>query len=116
MSKKVSFCPPAMRKKHEANKKILILSCLCKFQEFVPHGRTVLARHPSQIYSKGHNASASEHSLLYKLTNFAIKDESLLEAKEEEQEWWCIREVYYRADSENFLTVYITFFIFTLYS
>nr|XP_049700108.1 anaphase-promoting complex subunit 1 [Helicoverpa armigera] len=68
--------------------------------EFVPHGRTVLARHPGQIYSK-HNTSASENSLLYKLTNFAIKDESLLEARDaEEQEWWCIREVYYRSTDD----------------
>ncbi|XP_026741870.1 anaphase-promoting complex subunit 1 [Trichoplusia ni] len=68
--------------------------------EFVPHGRTVLAKHPGQIYSK-HNTSASENSLLYKLTNFAIKDESLLEAKEaEEQEWWCIREVYYKGTDD----------------
>ncbi|KAJ8719345.1 hypothetical protein PYW08_011520 [Mythimna loreyi] len=68
--------------------------------EFVPHGRTVLARHPGQIYSK-HNTSASENSLLYKLTNFAIKDESLLEAREaEEQEWWCIREVYYKTSND----------------
>ncbi|XP_049874978.1 anaphase-promoting complex subunit 1 [Pectinophora gossypiella] len=69
--------------------------------EFVPHGRTVLASHPSQIYSKGHNTSASENSLLYKLTNFAIKDESLLEAKDaEEKEWWCVREVYYRGSDD----------------
>ncbi|CAH0686482.1 unnamed protein product [Spodoptera exigua] len=68
--------------------------------EFVPHGRTVLAKHPGQIYSK-HNTSASENSLLYKLTNFAIKDESLLEAREtDEQEWWCIREVYYRNNDD----------------
>lgn len=66
-------------------------------QEFVPHGRTALARHPGQIYSR-QNTSASENSLLYKLTNFGIKDESLLETKEEEQEWWCIREVYYRSE------------------
>lgn len=64
------------------------------FQEFVPHGRTVLAKHPGQIYGK-HNTSASETSLLYKLTNFAIKDETLLVDKDEE-EWWCIREVFYR--------------------
>lgn len=67
--------------------------------EFVPHGRTVLARHPGQIYSK-HNISASENSLLYKLTNFAIKDESLLENKEGEHEWWSIREVYYRSGDD----------------
>ncbi|XP_075976673.1 anaphase promoting complex subunit 1 [Anticarsia gemmatalis] len=67
--------------------------------EFVPHGRTVLARHPGQIYSK-HNTSASENSLLYKLTNFAIKDESLLENKEDEHEWWCIREVFYRSGDD----------------
>ncbi|CAH2241616.1 jg3948 [Pararge aegeria aegeria] len=64
--------------------------------EFVPHGRTVLAKHPGQIYSKGRNVSSSENSLLYKLTNFAIKDETL-EGKEE-QEWWNIREVYYRVE------------------
>ncbi|CAG5043393.1 unnamed protein product [Parnassius apollo] len=64
--------------------------------EFVPHGRTVLAKHPGQIYSKGHNNFSSENSLMYKLTNFAIKDESLLESKESKEEWWCIREVYYR--------------------
>lgn len=63
----------------------------------MPHGRTILAKHPGQIYGKAHNVSASENSLLYKLTNFAIKDESLAEAKEE-REWWCIREVYYRAE------------------
>ncbi|XP_028156342.1 anaphase-promoting complex subunit 1 isoform X2 [Ostrinia furnacalis] len=69
--------------------------------EFVPHGRTVIAKHPGQIYGKGQNISASENSLLYKLTNFAIKDESLLEAKEaDEHEWWCIREVYYRNSGE----------------
>ncbi|KAI5642890.1 anaphase-promoting complex subunit 1 domain-containing protein [Phthorimaea operculella] len=69
--------------------------------EFVPHGRTVLARHPTQIYNKNHNGSMSEHSLLYKLTNFAIKDESLLEnAEAEEKEWWCIREVYYRGSDD----------------
>ncbi|XP_041981224.1 anaphase-promoting complex subunit 1 [Aricia agestis] len=66
--------------------------------EFVPHGRTVLAKHPGQIYGKAHNVSPSENSLLYKLTNFAIKDESFLEGREEEQEWWCIREVYHRSD------------------
>ncbi|XP_052742012.1 anaphase-promoting complex subunit 1 [Bicyclus anynana] len=65
--------------------------------EFVPHGRTVIAKHPGQIYGKGHNVSVSENSLLYKLTNFGIKDESLVEGKEE-QEWWTIREVYYRVD------------------
>lgn len=64
-------------------------------QEFVPHGRSVLAKHPGQIYGK-HNTSASENSLLYKLSNFAIKDESMLPDKEEEKEWWTIREVYYR--------------------
>ncbi|XP_026330751.1 anaphase-promoting complex subunit 1 isoform X3 [Hyposmocoma kahamanoa] len=70
--------------------------------EFVPHGRTVIAKHPSQIYGKGHNCSASENSLLYKLTNFGIKDESLLETKDsEDQEWWSIREVYYK-DSDDF--------------
>ncbi|XP_013136124.1 PREDICTED: anaphase-promoting complex subunit 1-like, partial [Papilio polytes] len=63
--------------------------------EFVPHGRTVLAKHPGQIYGKGLNNSTSENSLMYKLANFAIKDESLLENKDSE-EWWCIREVYYR--------------------
>ncbi|XP_050344648.1 anaphase-promoting complex subunit 1 [Nymphalis io] len=68
--------------------------------EFVPHGRTVIAKHPCQIYSKGHNVSLSENSLLYKLTNFGIKDESILESKEE-QEWWCIREVFYRVDDET---------------
>ncbi|XP_061717841.1 anaphase-promoting complex subunit 1 [Cydia pomonella] len=66
--------------------------------EFVPHGRTVLAKHPEQIYGKA-NSSTSENSLLYKLTNFAIKDESLLETKEE-QEWWCVREVYYNAKDD----------------
>ncbi|KAG6462478.1 hypothetical protein O3G_MSEX013280 [Manduca sexta] len=65
--------------------------------EFIPHGRTVLEKHPGQVYGRGHNSSVSENSLLYKLTNFAIKDESLLEAREEEEEWWCIREVYYRS-------------------
>lgn len=65
----------------------------------MPHGRTVIARHPGQIYGKGHSNSSSENSLLYKLTNFAIKDESLLEAKEaDEHEWWTIREVYYRSN------------------
>lgn len=69
----------------------------------MPHGRTVIAKHPGQIYGKGHNTSASENSLLYKLTNFAIKDESLLEAKEaNEHEWWCIREVYYRSNDGNY--------------
>nr|XP_037873049.1 anaphase-promoting complex subunit 1 isoform X2 [Bombyx mori] len=69
--------------------------------EFVPHGRTVLANHPGQIYGKGHNTSASENSLLYKLTNCAIKDESLLENKNNEaQEWWCIREVFYREQND----------------
>ncbi|CAH2041755.1 unnamed protein product, partial [Iphiclides podalirius] len=68
--------------------------------EFVPHGRTVLARHPGQIYGKCHNNSASENTLMYKLTNFAIKDESLLENKELEEEWWCVREVYYRDTKE----------------
>lgn len=62
----------------------------------MPHGRTVLARHPGQVYGKCHNNSASENTLMYKLTNFAIKDESLLESKESEEEWWCVREVYYR--------------------
>lgn len=62
----------------------------------MPHGRTVLANHPGQIYGK-HNSSVSETSLLYKLTNFAIKDESLLVDQEEEREWWCVREVFYRA-------------------
>ncbi|VVD00273.1 unnamed protein product [Leptidea sinapis] len=64
--------------------------------EFVPHGRTVLAKHPGQIYGKNHNVSASENSLLYKLTNFGIKDDSILDVKEEEQEWWMIRQVYYK--------------------
>lgn len=62
----------------------------------MPHGRTVLAKHPGQIYGKGLNNSTSENSLMYKLANFAIKDESLLESKDSEEEWWCIREVYYR--------------------
>lgn len=71
----------------------------------MPHGRTVIAKHPSQIYGKGHNISASENSLLYKLTNFGIKDESLLETKDsEDQEWWSIREVYYKdSDGMHFL-------------
>ncbi|XP_052748922.1 anaphase-promoting complex subunit 1 [Galleria mellonella] len=69
--------------------------------EFVPHGRTVLMKHPGKIYNKGHNNSLSENSLLYKLANFAIKDESLLEVKEaEDQEWWTVREVYARDDQE----------------
>ncbi|XP_061376792.1 anaphase-promoting complex subunit 1 isoform X2 [Danaus plexippus] len=63
---------------------------------FVPHGRTVLTKHPSKIYSKGHNVS-SEQSLVYKLSNFAIKEESLVE----DEEWWCIREVYYRVEEEK---------------
>ncbi|CAG4961366.1 unnamed protein product [Colias eurytheme] len=66
--------------------------------EFVPHGRTVLAKHPGKIYNKGHNVSLSESTLLYKLTNVAIKDDSVADHKdEEEQEWWTIREVYYKA-------------------
>ncbi|XP_013191577.1 anaphase-promoting complex subunit 1 [Amyelois transitella] len=70
--------------------------------EFVPHGRTIAAQHPTKIYSKGHSNSFSENSLLYKLTNFAIKDESLLGAKEaDEQEWWCVREVYYRSNENT---------------
>ncbi|KAM3961524.1 LOW QUALITY PROTEIN: anaphase-promoting complex subunit 1-like [Aphomia sociella] len=69
--------------------------------EFVPHGRTVLTKHPGKIYNKVHNNSLSENSLLYKLTNFAIKDESLLEVKEaEDQEWWSVREVYCRNEHE----------------
>ncbi|KPI90988.1 Anaphase-promoting complex subunit 1 [Papilio xuthus] len=64
--------------------------------EFVPHGRTVLSKHPGQIYGKGLNNSSSENSLMYKLANFAIKDESLLESKDSGEEWWCIREIYYR--------------------
>ncbi|CAH0400129.1 unnamed protein product [Chilo suppressalis] len=66
--------------------------------EFVPHGRTVIANHPGKTYGKGPNSLVSENSLLYKLTNFAIKDETLLENKEaDDREWWCIREVYYRS-------------------
>ncbi|XP_045484614.1 anaphase-promoting complex subunit 1 [Pieris rapae] len=65
--------------------------------EFVPHGRTVLANHPGKIYNNGHNVSASENSLLYKLTNFGIKDDSILETKDEDNEWWTIRKVYYKA-------------------
>ncbi|XP_068629420.1 anaphase-promoting complex subunit 1 [Battus philenor] len=68
--------------------------------EFVPHGRTILMKHPGQIYGKGVHNMSSENSLMYKLTNFAIKDESLLESKEPEEEWWCVREVYYR-DTED---------------
>ncbi|XP_059045476.1 anaphase-promoting complex subunit 1 [Achroia grisella] len=69
--------------------------------EFVPHGRTVVTKHPGKIYNKGHNNSISENSLLYKLTNFAIKDESLLEVKEaEDREWWTVREVYSRDEQE----------------
>lgn len=59
----------------------------------------MLSKHPCQIYNKGHNVSVSENSLLYKLSNFGIKDESVLESKGE-QEWWCIREVFYRANGE----------------
>lgn len=81
-------------------------------KEFVPHGRTVFAKHPTKIYNKGFNNSASENSLLYKLTNFAIKDESLLEAKEaDEQEMWCVREVYYRGDDGKFTYISIYFFV-----
>lgn len=72
---------------------------LCKknLQEFVPHGRTVLENHPGKIYSRCNKSSLSENSLLYKLTNFAIKDESLIEGRDEdEQEWWCVREVFAR--------------------
>ncbi|CAK1542885.1 unnamed protein product [Leptosia nina] len=73
--------------------------------EFVPHGRTVLANHPGKIYNNGRNKSASENSLLYKLTNFGIKDDSVIETKEEEKEWWTTREVYYKSreidDSET---------------
>lgn len=73
-------------------------------QEFIPHGRTVLEKHPGQVYGRGHNSSVSENSLLYKLTNFAIKDESLLETREDEEEWWYIREVYYRSfEGKRFL-------------
>ncbi|CAG9788243.1 unnamed protein product [Diatraea saccharalis] len=69
--------------------------------EFVPHGRTMIAKHPGQIYGKGSNSSTSENSLLYKLTNFAIKDETVLDTKEtDEREWWCIREVYYRNNND----------------
>lgn len=65
----------------------------------MPHGRTVLANHPGKIYNKGHNVSASENSLLYKLTNFGIKDDdSILECKDEDNEWWTIREVYYKGN------------------
>ncbi|CAG9135532.1 unnamed protein product [Plutella xylostella] len=65
--------------------------------EFVPHGRTVLENHPGKIYSRCNKSSLSENSLLYKLTNFAIKDESLIEGRDEdEQEWWCVREVFAR--------------------
>lgn len=79
----------------------------------MPHGRTVLANHPGQIYGKGHNTSASENSLLYKLTNCAIKDESLLENKNNEaQEWWCIREVFYREQNGKIiLNNIVNFFI-----
>ncbi|XP_048483482.1 anaphase-promoting complex subunit 1 [Plutella xylostella] len=65
--------------------------------EFVPHGRTVLENHPGKIYSRCNKSSLSENSLLYKLTNFAIKDESLIEGRDEDElEWWCVREVFAR--------------------
>lgn len=70
----------------------------------MPHGRTVISKHPGQIYSNTKHNTSSENSLLYKLTNFAIKDDSILDRKEEkEQEWWSIREVYYRQNDGNYI-------------
>lgn len=63
--------------------------------EFVPHGRSVIVKHPGQIYTPNREGN-SENSLLYKLTNFAIKDDSFVEREDKEKEWWTIREVYYK--------------------
>lgn len=69
----------------------------------MPHGRTVLANHPGKIYNnKGHNVSSSENSLLYKLTNFGIRDDSVLETKDEDNEWWTIRKVYYKGKGKTY--------------
>lgn len=72
----------------------------------MPHGRSVIAKHPGQIYGK-HNIPLPDSSLLYKLSNIVIEDDSVHADKDDEKEWWTIREVYYRETKgeEPFLLV-----------
>lgn len=69
--------------------------------EFIPHGRRVLNRHPGELVNGGANPRVPETSLLYQLTNFAIRDDHKLNLKsEKEKEWWVVREVYAK-DGQN---------------
>lgn len=66
--------------------------------EFIPRGRRAVAEHPGPTEAKLHTHLASENILLQRLQNVNIS------AKEEHNEFWCIREVYEDCEWEKKVT------------
>lgn len=69
--------------------------------EYIPRGRPAVDEHPGPTETKPHPHLPSENILLQRLQNVNIS------AKEEHNEFWCIREIYEeckeREDKQKFM-------------
>lgn len=92
-----------------------LLIFVLSFQEFVPHGRRAISRHPGSVLkSAATNAYPLETSLLHKLKNVAITDRNdytyLQKDQESSQnEWWCVRQMFANSSRRQHNGDYILF-------
>lgn len=63
--------------------------------EYIPRGRPAVDEHPGPAETKTHPHLPSENILLQRLQNVNIS------AKEEHNEFWCIREIYEECKRED---------------